>query len=101
MLLYGRREIRPNEGDELIEYLVPANNYIQLESVSVWTNSDGHFTIYKNGEIVGEIRLSEFTQHSQIFFNEALNPLDVVSVYSRHGQGTVQEVGCTMVLKQL
>ncbi len=103
MVVYGSEEIEPESTDQLVQYVCPQNVQMQLNSVILWTGSDGQFTLYKNGYTVGAMRLSGFNQTQQIAFGGelSLRPLDVISVYAYHGQSDSQTLGCTLLLEQL
>lgn len=103
MVVYGSEEIEPESTNKIVQYLCPNNVQVQMNSAILWVSSDGQFTLYKNGQTVGAVRLSAFNQTLQVYFgNElSLKPFDVVSVYAYHGQSSVQTLGCSLLLEQL
>lgn len=103
MILYAAVSVDPDTSTQLTQYIIPANIYMQVPSITLWANADAEYSIYKNGNKVGGGCTSAATPTLQLAFYDqiSMKPFDVFQIYATQFEDSTQTLHYTALLDQL
>lgn len=103
MIVCSFLSIPPNVSTLLYQYIVPANLFIQVPSVTLWANVNAQYSLYKNGTKVGGGFTSAPISTLQLnFFDQiSMQARDVFSLYATQFEDTDQVLNYMILLDQL